>query len=61
MGVDNTGRPLFTLAGTSASAYTGNGVPTITTLNGQPGTGIVSNIIPFLYKTVRNLHNCRYG
>ncbi len=47
MGVDGTGRPQFTLAGKSAATYSGKSVPTITTLNGQPGTGIVSEFIPF--------------
>ena len=61
MGVDNTGRPLFTLAGTSANTYAGHGVPTVTSLNGQPGTGIVSTFIPFANRIVCNLHNHRYG
>lgn len=43
MGVDGTGRPLFTLAGKSAATFAGKGVPTVTSLNGQPGTGIVSD------------------
>jgi hypothetical protein len=43
MGTDGSGNPLFTLAGKSASTFAGKSVPTVTTLNGQPGTGIVSN------------------
>jgi iron transport multicopper oxidase len=46
MGLDGTGRPLFTLAGKTAATYAGHGVPTVTSLNGQPGTGIVSTFIP---------------
>jgi hypothetical protein len=34
---------MFTLAGKSAATFAGKGVPTITSLNGQAGTGIVSN------------------
>jgi iron transport multicopper oxidase len=41
-GYDSNGHPFFTLAGKSASKYAGESVPTITTLNGQKGTGIVS-------------------
>lgn len=52
MGVDGTGRPLFTLAGQTAANYAGHGVPTVTSLNGQPGTGIVSNIIPWAKRIV---------
>ena len=61
MGVDGTGRPLFTLAGKSASTYAGKGAPTVTSFNGQPGTGIVSNSIPSAYRTIYNLRNHRYG
>lgn len=61
MGVDSTGRPLFTLAGKTSAPYAGHSVPTVTSLNGQPGTGIVSNSIPFANSTVRNLRNYRYG
>jgi hypothetical protein len=43
MGTDGSGKPTFTLAGKSAAKFAGKGVPTITTLNGQAGTGIVSN------------------
>jgi hypothetical protein len=46
MGTDGSGNPLFTLAGTSAATFAGKSVPTVTTLNGQPGTGIVSNFFP---------------
>lgn len=42
-GYDGSGKPLFTLAGKSAGPFAGKSVPTITTLNGQPGTGIVSS------------------
>lgn len=42
MGFDAEGLPFFTLAGTSASTYAGKSVPTVTSLNNQPGTGIVS-------------------
>jgi len=44
MGTDGSGKPFFTLAGKSASTFAGKSVPTVTSLNGQPGTGIVSNI-----------------
>jgi hypothetical protein len=43
MGVDGSGKPFFTLAGKSTLSFAGKGVPTITSFNGQPGTGIVSN------------------
>jgi len=46
MGTDGSGNPLFTLAGKSAATFAGKSVPTVTTLNGQPGTGIVSNFFP---------------
>jgi hypothetical protein len=42
-GYDGSGNPLFTFAGQSASTFAGKSVPTITSLNGQPGTAIVSN------------------
>jgi hypothetical protein len=61
MGVDGTGRPLFTSAGSSSTTYAGQGVPTITSLNGQPGTGIVSNVIQFAIRTMYNLHHYRCG
>ncbi|KAK3385615.1 Cupredoxin [Podospora didyma] len=35
------GKPVFTQAGKSAMTFAGNGVPTVTTLNGRAGTGIV--------------------
>jgi hypothetical protein len=43
MGTDGSGKPFFTLAGKSASTFAGKSVPTVTSLNGQPGTGILSN------------------
>ncbi len=42
MGHDGSGLPYFTLAGKSAITYAGQGVPTVTSLNGQPGTAIAS-------------------
>lgn len=51
MGVDGSGKPLFTLAGKSAVLFAGKGVPTVTTNGGQAGTGIVSTLSP-LFKTV---------
>lgn len=36
------GKPTFTLAGQTSIAFAGKGVPTVTSLNGQPGTGIVN-------------------
>jgi hypothetical protein len=42
-GYDGSGNPLFTLAGKSASTFAGKSVPTITSLNGQASTAIVSN------------------
>jgi hypothetical protein len=41
-GTDNQGNPVFTQAGKSALTFAGKTIPTITTLNGQPGTAIVS-------------------
>jgi hypothetical protein len=41
-GLGSDGKPLFTLAGTSAMTFAGKGVPTVTSYNGQAGTGIVS-------------------
>ena len=56
-GYDGSGNPLFTLAGKSASTFAGKSVPTITSLNGQAGTAIVSNLLHILedvtYKTKR--------
>ena len=46
MGVDGSGKPLFTLAGKSAVTFAGKGVPTVTTYAGQAGTGIVSTFSP---------------
>ncbi len=46
MGVDGAGKPLFTLAGKSALTFAGKGVPTVTSFNGKPGTGIVRNFSP---------------
>ncbi|PMD59417.1 uncharacterized protein K444DRAFT_663834 [Hyaloscypha bicolor E] len=40
-GTDNQGNPVFTQAGKSALTFAGKTIPTITTLNGQPGTAIV--------------------
>lgn len=42
MGLDGSGKPLFTLAGKAAAVFAGKGVPTVTTNGGQAGTGIVS-------------------
>jgi hypothetical protein len=61
MGLDSTGRPLFTLAGQTAATYAGQGVPTVTSLNGEPGTGIVSNFITFAKRMLLYLRNYRYG
>ena len=41
-GLDSAGMPLFTLAGRGPSGGACNGNPTITSLNGQPGTAVVS-------------------
>lgn len=38
---DGSGKPLFTLAGKTALTFAGKSVPTVTTNNGAPGTGIV--------------------
>jgi len=38
---DANGKPVFTLAGKSALTFDGQSVPTVTSNNGQPGTGIV--------------------
>ncbi len=40
-GRDGNGKPVFTLAGKSALTFDGQSVPTVTSNNGQPGTGIV--------------------
>jgi hypothetical protein len=45
MGTDGSGNPVFTLAGKTAATFAGKGVPTVTSLNGQAGTGIVSNFL----------------
>jgi hypothetical protein len=42
MGYSSQGTPYFTLAGKSLNKFAGTSVPTVTSLNGQPGTGIVS-------------------
>jgi hypothetical protein len=39
------GKPQFTLAGKSAIQFAGVGAPTVTSLNGQAGTGIVSSTV----------------
>jgi hypothetical protein len=44
-GKDSQGNPVFTQAGKSALTFAGKAIPTITTLNGQPGTAIVSNFL----------------
>jgi hypothetical protein len=36
------GAPQFTYAGQTAMVFAGKGAPRVTSLNGQPGTGIVS-------------------
>jgi hypothetical protein len=46
MGVDGSGKPFFTEAGKSGLVLAGKGVPTVTSLNGQPGTGLVSFFEP---------------
>lgn len=40
-GKDSSGKPQFTLAGKTALTFAGRGVPSVTSLNGTPGTGIV--------------------
>jgi hypothetical protein len=45
IGTDSQGKPHFTTAGESANTFTGSSVPTVTSMNGQPGTGIV-NLAP---------------
>ena len=40
------GVPQFTLAGRSAIQFAGVGAPTVTSLNGQAGSAIVSSLIP---------------
>lgn len=50
LGFDGRGAPNFALAGQTSDVSTGrvgNGVPTITTFKGQPGTGIVSDQLYF--------------
>jgi hypothetical protein len=42
MGLNSAGQPQFTLAGKGTLQMAGEGVPTVTSLNGQAGTGIVS-------------------
>jgi hypothetical protein len=42
-GREGAGNPLFTLAGKSAKTFAGQSVPTVTSLNGQIGSGIVGN------------------
>jgi hypothetical protein len=46
MSTNGSGNPLFTLAGKLPSTFAGKSVPTVTTLNGMPGTGIVSSFFP---------------
>jgi hypothetical protein len=38
------GGPWFTYAGQTNMVFAGNGAPGVTSLNGQPGTGIVSRL-----------------
>lgn len=40
--VDGNGNPSFVLAGQSDMVFAGQTVPTVTSLNGKAGTGIVS-------------------
>lgn len=46
MGLDGTGKPQFTLVGKSTGTFVGKSVPTVTSLNGKFGTGIVSDLFP---------------
>ncbi|KAK3941806.1 hypothetical protein QBC46DRAFT_429062, partial [Diplogelasinospora grovesii] len=40
-GLDANGNPVFTQAGTGGSGFACNSNPTVTSFNGQPGTGVV--------------------
>lgn len=50
---------LYEVAGKSARTFSGEGVPTVTSLNGQPGTGIVS--FHFQYPRRWRLRRERFG
>ena len=41
----SNGKPWFTYAGKSVKTFAGRGAPRVTSLGGQPGTGIVSIMI----------------